>query len=336
MGRLVARELSRNRVGRERLWLLFKLSFSCVFLVALFSRTDREAFFHAFGSLRLPPLLGALLLYWVAQILSSMRWQSLLRVERIQVPLRRLVLFYFEGMFLGLFLPTLIGGDIVKGYRIRQETGGRQAALASILVERLSGLSALVVVALVALLLSRDRTAAWQIFGLAAAFVVGLVVVFNRTLGASISRVLGRFHLGRVGEVIAAEYAAVQRYRGHRRALGQAFVQSVVIQVIVISGYSLISLALGLSVAFKAFFLLIPVVTIVAMIPVSIAGLGVREGAMVYLFGKIGLPSASALSLSLTWFLLTVLASLPGALIFAFCDYSKDRLLRVQSAARAE
>jgi len=319
--------------GARRASLLVKCAVSVLLLGVLLWRTDREVVLHTIRSLRVLPLLGAVALYWVTQILSSRRWQLLLRVQGVHIPAWRLVLFYLEGMFLGLFTPATVGSDLARAYRVHQETGGKQVALASILVERLSGLSALVTIALVTLLLSWDGTAAWQVFGATCVFVLGLVTVFSRALWAWMSAIVSRLGLARIGGMLDAVAEGIGRYRGHKRVLGGAFVQSLVLQVIIIYAYSLTALALDLSVPLRAFLLLLPIVTIVTMLPISIAGLGVREGAMVYLFAQIGLPSTVALSLSLTWFLVAVLASLPGGLVFTLLDHSGHRPLREPSVA---
>ena len=321
----IEKELSVERQKRGRLGLIVKLVISLSLLTLLFWKTDQAALLSTFRSLSPSPFLAALLLYFVAEVLSSLRWQLLLRAERIQAPLRRLILLYLEAMFFSLFLPTLIGGDLVRGHRIYRYTNGKEASLASILVERLSGLAALLAIALATLLVSWDPKVAWPILGLSSAFLLGLGAMFSRTGKAFILPMLEGLPFGQLGEKLGAFYQAIQRYRSHEKALGQAFVLSLILQAILIYAYSLIAQALGLAITFKAFLLLIPVATVIAMVPVSVAGLGVREGAMVYLFGKIGLASASALGLSLTWFFLTVLASLPGGVVFAFWDHRKGK-----------
>ncbi len=309
----------------RRASLLFKCTISLFLLAVLFWRTDRELVFQTIRSLRPFPFLGAVVLYWVAQFLSGVRWQLLLRVQEVRIPLGRLMLFYLEGMFAGLFMPATIGSDLVRAYRINNETDGRQGALASIPVERLSGLAALIVIAVVALLLSSDRTATWVVLAAACVFILGLVMVFNRRLWAWVSRILSRHGFGPLGAMVDAVADGIGRYGSHQKALGAAFVQSLLVQLVMVYAHFLAARALGFTVPFEVFLVLVPIVTIVTMIPVSISGLGVREGTVVYLFGQIGLPSASALSLSLTWFLTGVLASLPGGLVFAFLDHKGYR-----------
>jgi hypothetical protein len=317
----------------RRTSLVLKGAVSLLLLGLLLWRTDRAAIIEALRSLRIVPLFGAVGLYWLAQFLSSIRWGMLLRVLGVHISTWRLMLFYLEGMFLGLFLPTVVGGDLTKAYRLHRETLGSRIALSSIVVERLSGLCALVAIALMALAVVRDGTNAWEVLGAAVATAAGLVVVFNRAPWAWVSQGLLRLGLQRLGQAVATVFEGVDRYRSHRRALVGAFVQSLVLQLVMICAFALTGRALNLGVPFAAYLLLIPIVTIVTMLPIGFAGLGVREGAMVLLFGRVGLDAAGAISLALAWFAVTVLASLPGALVLAVWDQGKEPALPARSTA---
>ncbi|MBI3989463.1 MAG: flippase-like domain-containing protein [candidate division NC10 bacterium] len=303
--------------------MLLKVGVSLSLLALLLWRTDRSGLVKLLFSLDLPFFSTAVLLYLLGQAMCTYRWQTLLEAEGIRMPYLKLVGFYFEGMFFNLFLPTLIGGDVVKGHHIYQYTAGKEASLASILVDRLTGLTSLLGIALLALFLGgpslRDPAVTWPILGTAFAFAVGCVAVLHPRLKPFFEKL----PWGRFAEKVLGFYQALQRYRGHRKALGQAVALSVVFQAMVIYSYYLIAKALGLTVPLGPFFLLVPVVIVIAMIPVSLGGLGIREGAVIYLFGKVGVESTSALAMSLTWFLLVILASLPGGLLFALQDHQR-------------
>lgn len=240
-----------------------------------------------------------------------------MQAEGIRVPYRNLIAFYSEGMFFNLFLPTLIGGDVVRGHRVYRYAGGKGGSLASILVERLTGFAALLGIALLALFLGspslREPAITRLILGTAFAVSFGILAVLHPRL----KPLLEGLPWGSVGQKAVGVYEALQRYRRHRKSLGQALALSLVFQAMVIYSYFLGASALGLAVPLASFFLLVPVIIVIAMVPVSLGGLGVREGAAVYFFGKMGVEPTSALAMSLTWFLLVILASLPGGALFA-------------------
>ena len=228
-----------------------------------------------------------------------------------------------------MFLPTLIGGDIVRGYAIYRITQGHDASIASILADRLSGFAALVGIALIALGLAygqiRDPQVAGMILAVAAAFTVMIAVLLHDRMKERASGLLRIIGLTRFQAKLHGMVEALQRYRGHRRALGQAIALSVLLQALIIVTYYLIGAGLNLGVPIAYFFLYVPLITFVAMLPVSVAGLGVREGGVVYFFARVGVDAATALTMSLVWFSLTLIVSGLGGLAFLLDTHSVKR-----------
>lgn len=297
--------------------ILLRGGASLVLLAFLLGRTDRSGLANLLASL--DPLIfsAGTVLYLLGQALSTYRWQLLLEAEGIRVPYRTLLSFYSQGMFFNLFLPTLIGGDVVRGHQIYRSTGRKEASLASILVERLTGFTALLGIALLALCVGgsslREPAITWLILGTASVFSVGTAVALHPRLKPLVERL----SWGEPRAILLGIYEALQRYRRHKKVLRQTLGLSLGFQATVIYSYFLVAKALGLAVPLGPFFLLVPLVIVIAMIPVSLGGLGIREGAALYLFGKVGMEPTSALAMSLSWFLLVILAGLPGGVLFA-------------------
>ena len=303
-----------------RLVFLGKLFVSTLLLTMLFWRVDRLTVLRTVEALPLKVFLGCAALYILGYLISTLRWHRLLLAEGIRVPLWRLTLVYFEAAFFNLFLPTLIGGDIVRGYAIYRITQGHDASIPSIVVDRLSGFAALVGIALIALGLSfrqlRDPQLAVMILGVAATFSVVVALLLHVRMVERASALLRIVRLARFQAKLQGMMEALQRYRGHHRALGLAIVLSLLLQALIIVTYYLIGASLNLGVSIAYFFLYVPLITFVAMLPVSVAGLGVREGGVVYFFTKVGVDAATALTMSLIWFSLTLVVSGLGGLAF--------------------
>jgi len=312
-------------------WLVFlgKLLVSALLLAILFWRVDRAAFIRTVQTLPLKVFLGCAGLYIMGYLISTLRWQRLLLAEGIRLSLWRLMLVYFEAAFFNLFLPTLIGGDIVRGYAIYRITRGHDASIASILVDRLSGFAALVGIAVIALGLAygkiRDPQVAVMILAVATAFTVLIAVLLHDRMKERASGLLRIIGLARFQAKLQGLVEALQRYRGHRRALGQAILLSVLLQALIIVTYYLIGAGLNLGVPIAYFFLYVPLITFVAMLPVSVAGLGVREGGVVYFFAKVGVDAVTAITMSLVWFSLTLVVSGLGGLAFLLDTHSVKR-----------
>lgn len=312
-----------------RLVFLGKLVVSALLLTILFWRVDRPTVLRTIQALPLKVFLGCAALYTLGYLISTLRWQRLLLAEGIRLPLWRLTLVYFEAAFFNLFLPTLIGGDIVRGYTIYRITQGHDASIPSILVDRLSGFAALVGIALIALGLAsrqvRDPQVAVMILAVAVAFSAVIAVLLHDRMKERASGLLRIVRLTRFQAKLQGMVEALQRYRGHRRALGQAIALSVLLQALIIVTYYLIGAGLNLGVPIAYFFLYVPLITFVAMLPVSVAGLGVREGGVVYFFAKVGVDTATALTMSLVWFSLTLVVSGLGGLAFLLDTHAAKR-----------
>lgn len=313
-------------------WLpiLGKLLVSGCLLGLLFWRVDRAAFLRSVEALPVSVFVGCVGLYTLGYVISTLRWQRLLAAEGIHLSLWRLILVYFEAAFFNLFLPTLIGGDIVRGYTIYRLTRGHDASIASILVDRLSGFAAMVVIALVALAVAYRRLQDPQVTGMilavAGAFVLAMTLLLNDRMKSGATGILRLVGLVRFQAKIQGMVEAIHRYRRHHQALGQALVLSGVLQALIIVTYYLIGTSLNLGVPLGYFFLFVPLITVMAMLPVSVAGLGVREGGVVYFFAKVGVEPAVALSMSLVWFSLSLAVSSLGGLAFLLDTHAAKRL----------
>jgi uncharacterized protein (TIRG00374 family) len=315
---------------RGRFVLLVKLAVSGLLLAVLFWRVDRAAFLRSLQALPVPLFLGCVAFYASGYLISTIRWQCLLRAEGIRLPLWRLSLVYFEGAFFNLFLPTLIGGDIVRGYFIYRMTQGDDASVASILVDRLSGFAALMIIALGSLAVAygriNDLQIASLILGVAALFACLMFILLNDRVKIGVLGILHAVGLGRFRTKLQGLVEALHRYRRHYGALGQAFLLSALLQALIIVVYYFIGVGLNLGVPLIYFFLFVPLITVVAMLPVSVAGLGVREASVTYFFAKVGVDTAAALGMSLVWFSLTLIVSGLGGLAFLLDSHAAKRV----------
>ncbi len=308
--------------------MALKAGVSFGLLALLFSRVSRGTMAGMLRGASLPLLLLCIPLYMVGQVLSTLRWQILLAAEGIRVPLWRLLLLYFEGMFFNLFLPTAVGGDVVRGYRIWHLTRAGEGALASILVERLTGFVAMVGIAVLttAAAYATDALRDPSVELLVGAVAVGLAAAVSLIFSPAALRLVDRLIGGRLGakplHAVRRFGEAVQRYRGHGGAVAAALGISLGFQTLLIFLVYLAALALHLPVRLIQFLIFIPMVNVLAMFPISLGGLGLREGGTMYLFGKVGVEPAGALTLSLLWFAIVAVTSLPGGLVFLWSGHA--------------
>lgn len=308
--------------------LLIKISISLGLLIYLYWKIDLPQFVKTLHAVQIFPFLTAGILYLGCQYLSSYRWQVLLSAHDVHVPVNHLFSFYLVGMFFNNFLPTSIGGDVVKGYDLYRHSGRGKEAVTTVLLERYTGLVALIIIGLTALLIGYqyfpDPATAILLSGIAAAFICGTLVVISRYSRTLCLRTIRRFNLQRLARAIYKIYRPFERYKTHKGIFLYSILISFGIQILNILVYILLADALNISIPGGYFFLFFPIVTIISMLPLSINGLGIRDGLMVYLFSKIEVPMNHALSLSLSWFFIVTCISLLGGLIFAT---RKDHLI---------
>jgi hypothetical protein len=262
---------------------------------------------------------GARLLYITAAValiigdlvLGAYRWQRLLRALGISIPLSTLTASYFVGLFFNNFLPTSMGGDVVRIYDVARYSRQPSASAASVVAERALSALAQGLIALVGLALGYEVTKRF-VGEIAALFAVLCLVLVALLLGDHWGRKISLLR-GRVMEALGSISFCL---RDKSLALWVVFVSLFFHAVIVLINYA-IFLALGADVSLAYCFLVIPIILFITLLPVSINGLGIREWAYIYFFGRLGLSMAEAVAASLLFFTLLILVSLIGGVIFA-------------------
>ncbi|MFQ6093815.1 MAG: lysylphosphatidylglycerol synthase transmembrane domain-containing protein [bacterium] len=299
---------------------LLKAATGICLLIFLLSRTDLSKIWSLVRASRLEFLLLAVSVYTVTIIVVSFRWRLLLFAHNMTVAVRKLVIYYFIGFFVNNFLPTSIGGDIVRTVDLARESGRRAESAASILMERIIGLAAIVFLALVALLLVgqidyKPRLVLFVLIFLGMLLVFFAVLFYDLPL-RGLKRWAGEIKFLEFGRRIRKLYGCLKLYRNSKNALGGVFFISILYQVLTAVFVYLTNVALGLGIKFYYFLLFVPLIAMLGFIPISINALGVREGGYVFLLARIERSSAEALSLSFLVYAITIAVSLIGGILF--------------------
>jgi uncharacterized protein (TIRG00374 family) len=300
-------------------WL--KLLVTLALYALVFYWTDASAIAGELGRAQLAPVVVGVLLYMAGQAVSAWKWQILLDPVRLEVPYLKVLAFYFTGMFFNLFLPTIVGGDAVKALMLARETGAPARAAMSVFMERNIGLCALLIVAIGAAELAPPvelfgmslRLLTWV---LAAGYAAANVVLMSPLVYRIADRVIAATPLARLRPRAGSLYQAIVPYQSAPGRILASVGLSFVFQGIVIAVVFLNARALALDVPLAAVAVFVPLVSLAGMVPVSVNGLGVREALYILLFGRIGVPVETAVSLALLYLAVTFLASLPGGVAY--------------------
>jgi uncharacterized membrane protein YbhN (UPF0104 family) len=291
-------------------WLkLLKLVVSAGILGWLACRMDWASFHQALGNLHSGLWFAAVGIYLVAQLVSGWRWQLLARPLGFPESLRQFTRLYFIGMYFNLLLPTAVGGDVVRAWCLDGKSGRRLAAFLSVLVDRLSGLVILLLIGCLGVALCPVSLPFWiesSVWGLTAGGIASLIVL--PYLARWTAR---RPKLNRLGE-------GVHFYLQHPRLLIVTAAQSIVVQLANVMLVWLIGLALDLSVPPLYYAIFVPMVTLLTLLPISLNGMGIREGSTVLFLAPLGVSQGSALCLAILWFFVLTVVSLCGGVVYMF------------------
>jgi uncharacterized protein (TIRG00374 family) len=307
---------------RPWLWVLKGL-ISGGLLYVLFSRVDVERLWAIARTASWTWLAAALGLYLLMVIVSAWRWGLLLQAQHIVARTTTLVRSYLVATFFNNFLPSNIGGDVIRIRDTAGAAGSKTLAATVVLVDRGIGLLGLVFVAAVGASVTAkaaDTLGPWGAALLWAGCLTGIglavpIIMWPEMVGRLLHP-LKRLHQEWVEERIARLVGALSKFRSAPGALGLGLLGAVIVQAVLVGFYAAIAFALGVPIPIAHLAILVPLSFVVQMAPVSVNGFGVREATFGVYFTRLGLPLESALAVSLIGAALMMVFSLTGAVAY--------------------
>jgi glycosyltransferase 2 family protein len=302
--------------------LLLKIGVSSSLLVYLFSKVGGMEIIRNMVLVSPASFVAASLLYIVSSYISSVRWRLFLPYP---LGMRWIFSTYMIGAFFNVCLPSTIGGDAVKMFYMNRELAARRQekqyedrldypaiSVASVFMDRYIGLASLLCVGMAATFagfhILAESPLLWVTPLIFVAFVTGSVLFF-------------RFRIGSRIRFIMNMYDYFTPYFGQKHVIVKGLLYSVVIQMIVILSVYILAQGLAIDISFLELLVFLPLISLVSLIPVSISGFGLREGAYVVLLGTVGVRADLAMTLSILHFLSVALASLLG--LFAYLRFKQ-------------
>jgi len=309
--------------SRWRRLLQVAISGTAVYLIA--RHVDLREAARVFASARPSYALAAVLLYVAGQVMSAYRWRLIGVSVGLADSFTRYVRFYFIGMFFMFFGPSTLGGDLVRSLYLAEGAGRRGRAFNSVLFDRLNGLVVLIAIGAAAFVLFPGYGLPAPLFFATVIFGLGLF------LGWWLAPALVRLLLApdhAVRRFIEVDLGAFWR---DRTMLVGASAVSLVFHLVQILTQLLVSRALGLAVPFSYICIFHPLVSALSAIPITLSGIGLREGGYIWFLRRIGIDEASAVAYGGLWLLVIVANSLIGGLVFLA---SGARLPRLRAERR--
>ncbi len=304
---------------KRLLLTLLKVGISLALIALFLRRVEWRDLQTAFASADAAFCMLAVLLFALSNLLGAFQWRELLLTQGITLPVWRVISLYFVGVFFNNFLVSNIGGDAVRIYELKRLTGRGLPGFAATFLDRFIGLFTLICFAIVAYAFSPELwgPALWMpILALGCALLGVLVFGFSRRLSGFMLGIGRRIFPPRFIGFLEDVREGFMLYRHTYRMLGRVGLLAAGVQLCRIGVYYAAGHALGQEVGFQYFVIFIPLIAIVAAIPISFGGIGVRENMGVLLFGRVGMDPAPALAVMLLGYLSGIVASLAGGVVF--------------------
>jgi len=335
--------ISFYRKNRKVILLVVRIVIS-ISLIAYLVKTKFNNFGAALDILKLSNK-GLLLLSFSTHIvgvwITAERWRILLRAQKARLGVGSLSVTVVTGFFFSNFLPTTIGGDVYRIYDASKRADISIGTSASvILVERFSGVVSAATYAIAALFLGFTAIGEQSvIIPIVIFFVISLVIGFLIInppvfkLGRLVDRV---GFLKKIRGKLSNVYHTLKSFKKSRIVLVQALLYSFLLQFMVILNYFLAARALGIELGLVAFIFIVPVVATIAMLPISIGGIGLRENSLVFIMVAMGIVNQKAALFSLIVLVMILLFGLFGGIAYVIRPFFDNRIKNRIEASKNE
>ena len=318
------RIISFYRENKKLILLLVRIVISVsliVFLVKTQFKDIRSAL-EIIKSVNKPLLILSLSTHIFGIWITAVRWNTLLGTQKVKLGTTTLTLTVLIGFFFNNFLPTSIGGDVFRTYDAAKKANIPIETSASIIiVERFSGIISASTYAIIALFLGFTAIGNRSfIIPVIIFFIICIIIAFfilNPSM-FRLNKLINRIKfLKKVKEKLANIYFTFLSFKKFKWVLVRVMIYSFLLQFAVILNYFLAAKSLGINLNLTAFIFIVPVVTIIAMVPISIGGIGIRENTLVFIMTAMGVGSEQAALCALLIFSMLIFIGIIGGIIYS-------------------
>ncbi len=307
---------------KKLLGVLLRIAISIAILVFLFKNIDIRNLTGIIKNADKLLVVISSLVFLSAYILAFLRWRMLLAALNIHLPLKRTIASYAAGLFFNLFLPSSIGGDFMRSVDLSVHTKKPKEIIATVFLDRLSGYIGLVILAVSVFFLGwdflREESILFSLFIIVLILVVVLLVLFNKFIYGKIKSFLKSPDLGQIRELLTDLHEEIHLFRNRRGVVVKNIALSVLIQAMTPASFYILAISLGIRISPIYFFVFLPIIGAITLLPISIGGLGLRDATAIYFFAKAGVPKDMTFAMSLLNFSFIIIFGALGGLIYVF------------------
>jgi glycosyltransferase 2 family protein len=304
---------------KNLLSLLFRIGLSGALLYYLFTKIDTTKTLEVLKSADLVYIFYGITLFMLIHGIVLWRWFIFIRAVDLTVSIKEVIRYFFIGLFGNLFLPSSIGGDVIKIIGLCKGSAQKSRVVASILLDRLSGFAGIVLVSTSVFFLGykfvNDATLLIPIGIILIASLCVAAVLFNEKIYSICCIIFNIFP--KVKKSLMDMHYDIALLKDNPNEGFKAIGLGCLSQIMFAVTWFFVAKALHQDISVIYFIIFVPLLCVVTMLP-SIGGLGVREAGAAYLFVRVGMDSGVAVGLSLITFLFMIIMGLIGAVVYVF------------------
>jgi len=286
---------------KGKIFLLIRLLVTAAILFALFKFVPYEKLVSVYKDSKKGYLVFGFFIFVLCQIIGIFRWRFLLSSLGVNISIREAFYSYFCGLFLNLFFPSFVAGDVFRSFCISYRHGDTGKVASSVLMDRFSGAIALTLVALFAFIFGRSIVSSEGVIValliLCAIAGFSSLAIFSKSFFRFLARAFKK--KPRLEEKLISFHDKLYFFKNNPKIFAKSFLFSLPIQLLMPTGFFVISRAFDVSLGAIYFFIVVPIVTAIALIPITIAGAGTREASAIYFFSLVGIENSIGLGISL-------------------------------------
>lgn len=306
----------------EKLVNAAKILVSLSILAYILFQIDWETSIATIKDAELAFIFAGIFLQSLNRIVINYKQYVLLKARNISLSFWKLFSINMIGAFWGTFLPSSLSTDVVRGVYLVKSGADNAISLSSVVVDRFLGIFSLLVIALIGLLFSgdliQDNNIKSFIILLTAFLIIFLFVFQLKATSNFVDKLLKFIKFKSIGSKLIKLHRAFLEYKHYPKAIFYSFLLSILVQALRVADIYIIALAFGVEIGLMSLFILVPIIMIVVMVPISIGGIGVREGAFVGFFKLIKIEPSVSIVIAVTASLIATLVALSGGIFYIF------------------
>lgn len=304
---------------KKKFFFILRIAVTSAILFALFKFIPYKQLIEVYADSNKVYIVFTFLIFFFSQFIGIVRWRFLLCSLGLKVSLREAFYSLFCGLFFNLFFPSFVAGDVFRGFSISHRHGSAKKVATSVLMDRFSGAVALAIVALASFLflggvLRNNKEVIFAVFFLCAVILLSFLIIFSRRFFHFLIKILKERSPFR--QKLVSFHDQLYFFKENPAIFIKSLIFSLVIQTSFPAAWFIASKAFGVDVGIGYFFMLVPIIMAIALVPITIAGAGTREASAVYFFSFLGIEKSIGLGISLLNLVFMVFMGIAGGIFY--------------------